>query len=300
MTIQPLRLPGNFVSTFPGGFSGGSPASFSGELPSRLIREPTRFSSQPGDWQGELWVSRDPLTDPHTYRAQVAAFEKSGLWPVLIPHDPRFAASGADWTIPWRSSTSGRVGRSETGAGAAISSEAIAKEETAAEETLARWWDARCCTEGCLRPFESGFPGLALPGWVKNISRADPIAEAGNTGSVLVARGSHRLGLVRTARPADIPTRLNWTGMSKSTNEVGGLSAVLRSWEHRFGATLVVLGFDELEFSVAAPPRDYSRALRLAAEHRAFSLPTFTRQPDDLRGYARNLVYQRRWRFSWA
>ena len=130
--------------------------------------------------------------------------------------------------------------------------------------------------------------------------RSDPLAEAGNTGQVLAARAPHRLGLVQTDRPADIPALLGWTGMIKFTDQVAELSAVLRSWEERFGATVVVLGFDSLELSVAAPPRNQARALTVAAEHRAFCLPTFAGQPGNLREYASELVQSRRWRFSWA
>src|SRR4051812_49577317 len=51
----------------------------------------------PGSWHGRLWVSDLPLTRPERYLGCVAEFERSGLWPVLIPHDQRFAANGEDW-----------------------------------------------------------------------------------------------------------------------------------------------------------------------------------------------------------
>jgi hypothetical protein len=87
--------------------------------------------------------------------------------------------------------------------------------------------------------------------------------------------------------------------MIKSTDEVAAISAVLRSWEDRFGATLIVLGFDEMELSVAAPPRLPGPALVLAAEHRGFSVRSFSGQPGNLREYASSLMYRRHWRFSW-
>ncbi|MFE0026076.1 DUF4253 domain-containing protein [Amycolatopsis sp. NPDC059021] len=234
----------------------------------------------PGHWHGRIWVSDTPLTRPERYLGCVAEFERSGLWPVLIPHDQRFAANGEDWI-----DDRGRL---------APAQHRVASADP--EAVLARWWDGSCCDGACLRPFGARFPGLAR----RTARKSDPLAEAGNTGSVLAARGQHRLGLVQTERPADIPALLGWTGMIKSTDQVAELSAVLRSWEDRFGATLIVLGFDSLELSVAAPPRTQARALTVAAEHRAFSLPTFTGQPGTLREYAASLVRARHWRFSWA
>ncbi|HKS45131.1 MAG TPA: DUF4253 domain-containing protein [Amycolatopsis sp.] len=240
-----------------------------------------------GRWHGPLWASDEPLSEPGRYRDCVAEFGRSralsghGLWPVLIPHDPRFAAAGEDW-LDDRSRLAPAL--------AEIEAVDIA-------ETLARWWDPFCCTGGvgCLRPYGANFPGLAR----KSVLRVDPHAEAGNTGSILARRGAYRLGLVPVDRPADIPAVLGWTGMIKSTEQVAAISAVLRSWEDRFGATLIVLGFDELELSIAAPPRNQGRALVLAAEHRSFSVRSFSGQPGNLREYAGGLVHRRHWRFSW-
>ncbi|MEU8638424.1 DUF4253 domain-containing protein [Amycolatopsis sp. NPDC048633] len=234
----------------------------------------------PGSWHGRLWVSDLPLTRPERYLGCVAEFERSGLWPVLIPHDQRFAANGEDWI-----DDRGRL---------APAGHRVASADAA--DTLSRWWDGSCCDGACLRPFGARFPGLAK----RSPRRSDPLAEAGNTGSILSARAPHRLGLVQTERPADIPALLGWTGMIKCTDQVAELSAVLRSWEDRFGATLVTLGFDTLELSVSAPPRNQARALTVGAEHRAFSLPTFAAQPGNLREYASGLVQSRLWKFSWA
>ncbi|MET7995122.1 DUF4253 domain-containing protein [Amycolatopsis sp. NPDC005232] len=234
----------------------------------------------PGRWHGRIWVSEEPLARPHRYLECVAEFERSGLWPVLIPHDQRFAARGEDWL-----DDRGRLAP----AGHRVDSVDPA-------DALARWWDTSCCDGACLRPFGARFPGLAR----RSHRRADPLAEAGNTGSILANRSAHRLGLVQTDRPADMPALLGWTGMIKSTDQVAELSAVLRSWEDRFGATLLSLGFDSLTLSVSAPPRTLARALTVAAEHRAFSLPTYLSQPGTLREYASGLVQTRLWTFSWA
>jgi hypothetical protein len=234
----------------------------------------------PGAWLGRLWVSHSALAEPSLYLAYVADFERTGLWPVLIPHDERFGSNGEDWI-----DDGGRLASAVHEVG--LADPAL---------TLDRWWDSSCCDGACLRPFGAKFPGLAR----RPARRADPLAEAGNTGSVLAAHGRYRLGLVQTERPADIPAILGWTGMIKCTDRVSELSAVLRSWEERFGATLIVLGFDALELSVSAPPRSQGRALAVAAEHRAFCLPAFAGQPGNLREFAAGLVHSRHWKFSWA
>ena len=201
----------------------------------------------PGSWHGRLWVSDLPLTRPERYLGCVAEFERSGLWPVLIP----------------MTSASRRTAR--TGS------------------TTAAAWPRRAT--GWLRPtWRLPFPLVgrlllrrrvpppvrrAVPG--PGEAQPPPVGPVGGGGQHRLDpldRAPHRLGLVQTERPADIPALLGWTGMIKCTDQVAELSAVLRSWEDRFGATLVVLGFDTLELSVSAPPRNQARALTVAAEHR--------------------------------
>ena len=186
----------------------------------------------PGSWHGRLWVSDLPLTRPEGYLGCVAEFERSGLWPVLIPHDQRFAANGEDWIDDrGRLAPAGHRVPSADAAGA-----------------LARWWDSSCCDGACLRPFGPRFPGLAE----RSPRKSDPLAEAGNTGSILSrAPPPARLGPDRA--PGGHPGPAGLDGMIECTDQVAELSAVLRSWEDRFGATLVGLGFDTLELSVQHP-----------------------------------------------
>ncbi|SFB60109.1 protein of unknown function [Amycolatopsis marina] len=239
----------------------------------------TELALPPGRWQGRLWVSDSPLDDPNRYLACVAAHPRTGLWPVLIPRDSRFERSGEDWTVD-----RGRL---------APADDRIADVDVA--RTLAGWWREPCCDGTCLRPFGTEFPGLAQ----RSARRADPLAEAGNTGSILAARANCRLGLIETERPADVPALLGWAGMINTTDDVAAVSAVLRSWEERFGAVLIALGFDSLELSVAAPPKSRDHSLALAAEHRAFCLENFTGQPGGMREFGADLAGRRRWRFWW-
>ncbi|WP_199431379.1 DUF4253 domain-containing protein [Qaidamihabitans albus] len=233
----------------------------------------------PGRWHSRLWVTEEPLAEPDRYLACVAAHERTGLWPVLVPRDPRFELSGEDWI--------------DDRGWLPPAAEAVDDFDPAA--TLACWWERPCCEGRCLHPFDADFPGLAR----RSPRRGDPLAEAGNTGSVLAARGDSRLGLVQARRPADVPAALGWRGAASTTDQVAAVSAVLRSWEDRFGAVLISLGFDTLELSVAAPPRSRDRALTVAAEHRAFCLGNFNGQPGSLREFAAGLTGRRLWQFWW-
>jgi Domain of unknown function (DUF4253) len=45
------------------------------------------------------------------------------------------------------------------------------------------------------------------------------------------------------------------------------LTVVLRSWEDRFGARLIDVGFTEIRLLVERPPRTLAAARRIAGEH---------------------------------
>ncbi|MEU6647145.1 DUF4253 domain-containing protein [Saccharomonospora sp. NPDC046836] len=233
----------------------------------------------PGRMHNNLWVSSEPISDASLYLACVAAYPRTGRWPVLIPSDPRFEMSGEDWIDDrgWLPPAGHEVDTVDVAA------------------TLADWWEPPCCEGTCLQPYDATFPGVAR----RAPRRADPFAEAGNTGSILAARGDSRLGIVETPRPADIPAVLGWRGTLNQTDQVAAVSAVLRSWEDRFGAVLISLGFDELQLSVAAPPKTKARALVVAAEHRAFCLADFSWHRGTLREFATELMGKRLWSFLW-
>lgn len=89
-------------------------------------------------------------------------------------------------------------------------------------------WPRNCPLCGCRDSFEN-FTGLA-----SGTEPADePITAAAE--SDLAGRRAH-LALVPATRPADTLAVLGWRGTCNYHNDVVGLSAVLRSWEDRFGA----------------------------------------------------------------
>ncbi|MFE5796732.1 DUF4253 domain-containing protein [Streptomyces sp. NPDC056503] len=150
-------------------------------------------------------------------------------------------------------------------------------------------------------PFEAGWPGLgpALP------PRTDPDRAAADLAEALTEPGSWlaeaRPALVRARRSADIPAVIGWTGPLNHENDVARLSAVLRSWEDRFGVRVIALTPAHLVVSVAAPPRTAEEAEAVAAEHFAFCPDTLARGgPDTLRDYAREaLLDSPVWTFWW-
>jgi hypothetical protein len=248
-------------------------------LPFRRANQQAELPMPAGRWHERIWVSEKSLNEPDQYREFVAAHESSKLWPVLIPHDQRFATSGRDW-IDDRSRLPPAGGE-------------IAGEDAGA--TLAEWWGEPCCDGNCLEPFGADFPGLAR----RSSARTDRLFQAGQIGGLFTLLENCRLGLVRAERPADVPALLGWAGMLNTTDRLAAISAVLRSWEDRFGATLIGLGFDELTLSVAAPPTGTERAVKIAAEHRSFCRQNFTKQRGNLRDFAKDLIDRQFWRFSW-
>ncbi len=163
-----------------------------------------------------------------------------------------------------------------------------------AEEVLAEYWE------------EHAARGEAWPGPAEPLPEdRDPDSVAVGVMDCLLDDGGPfkdpRLALVPARRSADIPTAIGWTGPANHEGDTARLSAVLRSWEDRFGIRVVALGFDHLLVSVAAPPVTMADAEAVAAEHFAFC-PDNVRQGADptLRAYAEHQVLdQRVWHFWW-
>ncbi|MFJ4818906.1 DUF4253 domain-containing protein [Streptomyces sp. NPDC088801] len=163
-----------------------------------------------------------------------------------------------------------------------------------AEEVLAEYWEEHSA-EG------TPWPGPAEP--VGHVREPDARA-AGIADTVLDDGGplkEPRLALVPARRSADIPAAIGWTGPANHESDTARLSAVLRSWEDRFGIRLVALGFDHLLLSVATPPTTPAAAEAVAAEHFAFCPDNIHQGPDaTLRAYAEHQVLnQPTWHFWW-
>ncbi|MDX3579599.1 DUF4253 domain-containing protein [Streptomyces sp. FL07-04A] len=163
-----------------------------------------------------------------------------------------------------------------------------------AQDVLAEYWQ-ECAADG------EEWPGLAegLPLAAEPDARAAQVADAltGEGGSLFAAP---HLALVPARRSADVPAALGWTGPAGHEYDTARLSAVLRSWEDRFGIRVVGLGFDVLVLSVAAPPATAAQAAAVAAEHFAFCPDNVLQGGDgDLASYAERLVGEHAWSFWW-
>jgi hypothetical protein len=143
-------------------------------------------------------------------------------------------------------------------------------------------------------PFSRQFPGLA--------SAEDTSLSQDETQNVLTSLGPARLGLVPASRPADVLPLIGWSGFAPGTDGTLSLAAVLRSWEDRFGARLLEVGFAEIRLLVAHPPRTHEAAQRLAAEQFAFCDEcTLAGQAglSDVSSIAASLVNAPIWGFWW-
>jgi Domain of unknown function (DUF4253) len=169
-----------------------------------------------------------------------------------------------------------------------------------AAQVLEDWWDAQAPDEGELAedeelremfaPFGARFPGLAPA--VEEELNPELMRRA-----VFQYTQAARIGLVPAARPADILPRLGWAGASNHRT-VSELAVVLRSWEDRFGARLLEVGYDDIRLLVGRPPQTLAAAQPVAAEHVAFS----DEAHKGLRGIpeiARALVNNPFWDFWW-
>jgi hypothetical protein len=119
-------------------------------------------------------------------------------------------------------------------------------------------------------PFTLDWPGLAAPEPAPLTPAERQHALDAMLPRIRVARGETpeaRIGLVAAGRPADVLPVLGWGGL---VNHAGlpllWLTAVLRSWEDRFGAHLIDVGHDTLGLLVDRPPRTLAAAQRVAAE----------------------------------
>jgi uncharacterized protein DUF4253 len=87
--------------------------------------------------------------------------------------------------------------------------------------------------------------------------------------AVLPTPRNARIGLVPASRPADILQRLGWDGACNHRTSLE-IAAVLRSWEDRYGARLLEVGFADIRLFVGRLPQtlggrtaDRRRALRV-------------------------------------
>ncbi|MFJ6729761.1 MULTISPECIES: DUF4253 domain-containing protein [unclassified Streptomyces] len=225
-----------------------------------------------GPWHEPLLWHAARAASPGNWTALGATAGRAGLVPVLV--DLGGAQGGPDsWELM-------PAGMSYPG-------------DHDAEEVLAGFWEEYAAAD-------EDWPGLAAA----PVLGADPDTRAAQVADLLAAGGQSwltapHLALVPARRSADVPAALGWSGPLNHENDTARLSAVLRSWEDRFGIRVVALGFDVLAVSVAAPPATLAEAEAVAVEHYAFCPDAVDQGSGTLEAYARELVGEQVWSFWW-
>jgi hypothetical protein len=108
-------------------------------------------------------------------------------------------------------------------------------------------------------PFTGDFPGLAP-------AEHTPMSPAGREHALDAITQEARIGLVAAGRPADVLAVIGWGGLDNREDFLLPLTAILRSWENRFGARLCAVGDCDVGLFVERPPRTLRAAQRIAAE----------------------------------
>ncbi len=205
-----------------------------------------------GEGDPVAWATIDPVLKPGTIWAALSeARHQTGLVPILL--------SGLDGntTRPW---DNGEFVdpvdiRGLDSLDAATVLETMWADFLALQESEEE--DADAIQDRA--PFSRQFPGLAPP----ERTQLTPAHRQEVLDSLLPAR----IGLVAADRPADVLPQIGWTGVTNRYPTALPVAAVLRSWEERFGARLLDVGFAKIRVLVERPPRSLNAANRVAAEH---------------------------------
>lgn len=204
---------------------------------------PVAVEEPRGDGSAVLWTTDQPVPAPvSVWWRLVEQFPDTGLWPVLL--QGLYDGSGRPWNGEFDPSAESDVDLLDP------------------HDVLVDGWrgslvpidDPWAPGTGPLAPFGPEFPGLARGG-----PAVDELAVALSSGS------PSRIGLVNCRRPADAIALVGWLG-AINVRTPCDVSAVLRTWEDRFGAYLVGLGFATITLLVTRPPVDEDHAVHVAAE----------------------------------
>lgn len=241
------------------------------DLPPGRLLHPMPEGGPRGD-HPVLWVSDAPLENvADMWKPLSRAFPQTGLWPLVL--DPGHGIDRMPEVLM-------DVPRS---AGADPF------------QLLRRWWhdsvgiDDDEFDEPAFAPFGRKFPGLSArtPG-----DRPPSIEQH-------VSGVEGHIALVAVERPARTLEAIGWMGPANYDMNPTEQSAILDTWEDRFDAYLIGLGFDTITLAVGRPPRDLRSATLVAAEHLAFCSDNIFEGVGSIGDYAPLLVGANRWDFWW-
>lgn len=218
------------------------------------------------DGQGPvvLWRTHgEPSNAFKTWAMLADAHPRTGLWPVIVTGG-RLDLGNVD--PDWEAKV------------AAVDYPAMVAE---------RWTEFSSYDEE-LRELLGAFPGVAAAG----VTPADDPLE-----HVFATLEVDSLALVPVQRPADVPAAIGWLGAVNSFMPVE-LVPYLRSWEGRFGARLVALGFDTIQLAVERPPTG-TDALKAASEAYMFNPDVVDQGVGTIEALAEEMMQEPHWAFWW-
>jgi hypothetical protein len=253
-----------------------------GELHVAAVRLPAgrRIHAAYGSGGPVAWATTGPVTDPGRVWATLStAHPETGLVPFLlsgIHGDPSRPWDWNEFSDP--EDLSGLDGLDATAV-------LQPRWDGLAAPDDEDWRDEQ--VRAALGPFSRTFPGLA--------PAADTPLSAQKFDAVLGSLPPARIGLAAAGQPADVLPRIGWS------HNWGPLehAAVLRSWEDRFGARLLQVGFDQIWLLAERPPRTLQAAEHVAAEHFAFGDTCTGKGLGDIPGIAAELLATPIWTFWW-
>jgi hypothetical protein len=253
-------------------------------LPSgRLVAPDPRFTgSRPGAGP-VLWASDRPVAAAGALWARLRAeHPRTGLWPLLL------TGLGGEPLRPWHT-------------GELCPVPLPPARERDADRVLAGLWRQAVGT-GAGQSDRGGAEALPFGSWPglapAATAAADPGRHADAVAAAIAAEHAVYAGLIPASSGSEALAACGWLGATNHAR-TEQVAIVIESWEQRFGARLVAAGFHTLELAVASSPVTASGALRLAAEHYAFSPDNFGGRLAGLGEYAGAIAAERRWGFWW-
>ncbi|MFP3967648.1 DUF4253 domain-containing protein [Actinomadura fulvescens] len=249
-------------------------------LRGRLVTPDSKYT-----WTGEpmtepvLWISDDRLDGENAGRLWAELLPRhreTGLWPLLLGNE-------TDGGYPWH-------------VGAINPIPSSWGDKVNVDEWLARGWQrtfVECFEDQA--PFDA-WPGRAPSG--ESDSDPEQVAvELATTpsgiGDLIMGKHGPYLGLVPAHDGPDAIMASGWF----SEGGVEEATAVVRTWQERFGVRLCSLAEATFSVTVAWPPRTLDHARHVAAEHYAFCHDLT--QGYDFQEYAEGLVDAPVWSFWW-
>ncbi len=191
------------------------------------------------------WVTADPVPDAGRVWAALSELHpRTGLVPIQVDGRP-----GRVWEPLNLSGTEDPRDADGLDAGALLEE---MWQDGRPDEVDLGWAELRA-------PFTGDYPGLAPP-------EHTPLTPAERVHALDVVTQEARIGLVAAGRPADVLPVIGWGGLDNRGESLLPLTAILRSWEDRFGARLIAVGDVDLGLFVERPPRTLQAAQRIAAE----------------------------------